>query len=235
MDDQKVLVTMRLVSAVFMLLLLVPCAYAQTKTSDFGFLAAPPSEQRQGFTPIENSAPVRGRFTPIDGVDHVQQLPDLSQIPKWGEIATSARFMALPDDEKAKLKESYFDNVIAPHASASGEDVQSLRRSFMAQRDTKPVDLLKIAYFYVAVIVMAVTVWKRKKIAFWAGYIVSNGVRIALVLLALLAFVVVFFWPQSYNECVRQAARDAQGGEQAIRWLVGICNEKENAKWWQKK
>lgn len=235
MDDQEVLVTMRLVSAVFMLILLVPFAYAQTKTSDFGFLAAPPSEQRQGFTPIENSAPVRGRFTPIEGVDRVQQLPDLSQIPKWGEIATSAKFQALPDDEKAKLKESYFDNVIAPHASASGEDVQSLRRSFMAQRDTKPVDLLKIAYFYAAVIVMAVTIWKRKKIAFWAGYIVSNGVRIALVLLAILAFVVVFFWPQSYNECVRQAARDAQGGEQAMRWLVGICNEKENAKWWKKK
>lgn len=217
-----------------MLLLLVPCAYAQTKTSDFGFLSAPPPAQKQGFTPIENSEPVRGRFTPIDSVDRVQQLPDLSNIPKWGEIATSARFMALSDDQKAKLKESYFDNVIAPHAEAAGEDVQSQRRSFMAQRDTKPVDLLKISYFCIAVIVMTVTIWKRKEIAFLAWRVVRNGLRIALVLLAILAFVIVFFWPQSYNECVRQAARDAQGGEQAMRWLVGICNEKEKAKWWQK-
>lgn len=56
-----------------------------------------------------------------------------------------------------------------------------------------------------------------------------------LIAVMAIFFVAYFFWPQSFHECVRQAARDAQGSEQALRWLVGICNEKENSKWWGKK
>lgn len=78
---------------------------------------------------------VLGRLSPVKEAKADESLPDLSQFPKWGEIAASPRFMAMTDDEKTKLKGDYFDDVLAPHA---GAEAIKARAQFMAQRDTAP-------------------------------------------------------------------------------------------------
>ena len=65
-------------------------------------------------------------------------LPDLNNIPKWGEIAGSARFKGLDSAKQAEVKGQYFDEVIAPHAKASGANVDQVRKQFMAQPNAKP-------------------------------------------------------------------------------------------------
>lgn len=113
------------------------------------------------------------------------QLPDLRTIPKWSEIAVSEKFMALPNDEKLRLKAAYFDDVIAPHAAADGVDVPALRQKFMAQSDAKPIDVTKWLYTALAAIVFLLAIWKRSVIASSAVYVVKNGVSIALLLVSL--------------------------------------------------
>ena len=78
---------------------------------------------------------VLGRLSPIKVAKAEESLPDLSQFPKWAEIASSPRFMGLSDEEKVKLKGDYFDDVLAPHA---GTESGKAREQFMAQRDTAP-------------------------------------------------------------------------------------------------
>lgn len=62
------------------------------------------------------------------------QLPDLTDIPKWGQIAAGKKYNALPDAEKKSLKAKYFDEVIAPHAKADGADVAAERARFLAEK-----------------------------------------------------------------------------------------------------
>lgn len=61
-------------------------------------------------------------------------LPDLAKIPKWGEISKGQKFMALPDADKQALKAKYFDEVIAPHAKASGANLDQVRQQFLARQ-----------------------------------------------------------------------------------------------------
>lgn len=63
-------------------------------------------------------------------------LPDLTQIPKWSEVAVSDEYQSLPDEDKLQLKGAYFDDWLAPHAENDGEDVAQVRTDFMAQSDT---------------------------------------------------------------------------------------------------
>lgn len=58
-------------------------------------------------------------------------LPDLSQTPKWRDIAAGKKYQQLPAADKQKLQAAYFDDVIAPHATASGADVAAVRQKFM--------------------------------------------------------------------------------------------------------
>lgn len=113
------------------------------------------------------------------------QLPDLRTIPKWSEIAVSEKFMALPNAEKQRLKANYFDEVIAPHAAADGEDVPALRQKFMAQSDARPIDVMKWLYVSLAPIIFLLAFWKRSVLASSVSYVVKNGVSIALLLMAL--------------------------------------------------
>lgn len=67
--------------------------------------------------------------------DVAPPLPDLTQIPKWREIAASNEYQSMPDEDKLRLKGSYFDDWLAPHAANDGEDVDQFRAEFMAQSD----------------------------------------------------------------------------------------------------
>lgn len=78
---------------------------------------------------------VLGRLSPVKEAKADDNLPDLSQIPKWSQISTSERYVSLPDVEKTKLKSAYFDDVLAPYA---GAEAGKAREAFMAQRDTAP-------------------------------------------------------------------------------------------------
>lgn len=79
-----------------------------------------------------------GQMPAGDKKDASAPLPDLNNIPKWGEIAGSARFKGLDSAKQAEVKGQYFDEVIAPHAKASGANVDQVRQQFMAQPNAKP-------------------------------------------------------------------------------------------------
>ncbi|MGV0999349.1 MAG: hypothetical protein ACOYBQ_08495 [Fluviibacter sp.] len=63
-------------------------------------------------------------------------LPDLTQVPKWRDVAVSDEYRSLPDEDKLQLKGAYFDDWLAPHVENDGEDVAQVRTDFMAQSDT---------------------------------------------------------------------------------------------------
>jgi hypothetical protein len=63
-------------------------------------------------------------------------LPDLTQVPKWRDVAASDEYQSLPDEDKLQLKGAYFDDWLAPHVENDGEDVAQVRTDFMAQSDT---------------------------------------------------------------------------------------------------
>lgn len=58
-------------------------------------------------------------------------LPDISKVKDWSEIVKTDAFLSESREEQKKIQAAYFD-LIAPHAAADGQDVEALRKKFMA-------------------------------------------------------------------------------------------------------
>lgn len=128
-------------------------------------------------------------------------LPDLNKIPKWGQIASGQKYKSLPDADKQVLKNKYFDEVIAPHAKAAGANIEQERLKFL-NADTSLVErflqfLTTYWKYSLTFFVLLPTVFFRKKLLNFGGYLVENAFRISALAVTIMCAVIII---RSFHE-----------------------------------